>query len=82
MSTTTVTWATPLTQSQIDSKSERDAKCAEMAAQGKTDNIPVITGGTPPDPMVVVRTWTTPEDAAEWVAFLEPYGVMSAVITS
>ena len=77
MSTTTVTWSTPVPPDRPATLLE---KAAEMAAQGKTDNIPIETGGFP-DPLVVVRTWTTPEDAAEWISFLEPYGPISAVIT-
>ena len=79
MSTTQVTWTTPCNEA---TQQLVVAKAADMAAQGKTDNIPIETGGIPPDPLVVVRTWTTPEDAAEWISFLETYpGIISAVIT-
>ena len=78
---TYVVWPMPLTQTQQDTKAERDAKSAAMAAQGKTDNIPVVTGGTYPDPLTVTRTWTTQADAEEWTNFLEAYGPTSIVIT-
>ena len=77
MTTTTVTWGADLTPAQSDLIT---TKAAEMAAQGKTDNNPVITN-QPPD-LIVVRTWTTLADAEEWVAFVEQFTPISATITS
>ena len=77
MTTTTLTWGSNLTPeitAQIENKS------AEMATQGKTDNIPVIVQTTPN--LVVDRTWTTLADAEEWVAFVEQFSPISATINS
>jgi hypothetical protein len=78
---TTVTW-NPL-PSPEDAVIHH-AKAESMASEGKTDNVPVETWpsgeGTPP--AVVVRQWTTLQDAQEWLDFLAPYNPQSAVINS
>lgn len=54
-------------------------KAAEMQAQGKTDNVPVVSD-PPYPPKTTTRTWTTVADAEEWVAFIETFSPVSATI--
>lgn len=56
-----------------------DAKAAEMQAEGKTDNVPVISN-PPYPPKTTTRTWTTVADAEEWIVFVENYSPASATI--
>lgn len=52
---------------------QMDNKSAEMAAQGKTDNIPVKEPVVNPetDPMVIYRSWVNGEAASEWKNYVE-----------
>lgn len=62
---------------------ERDAYCTAAQEAGKTDNIPVITYPDGPEgvaPMQVARTWTTHQDAQDWVDFLATYNPQSAIV--
>ena len=63
----------------IGADSPIDAKAADMQAQGKTDNVPVVSDAPYP-PKTVTRTWTTVADAEEWIAFIETYAPSSATI--
>jgi hypothetical protein len=74
---TIVTWSALLGDEILTTV---EAKAAEMAAQGKTDNIPVSNPEQDWPPIVTTRTWTTVADAEEWVAFVETYGPQSATI--
>lgn len=78
---TTVTWDPLPSDTDIQAM---NIQSATMASQGKTDNIPVKTwpNGEGNPPMVIVRQWTTPADAQEWLTFVGTYNPQSAVINS
>lgn len=48
---------------------EKTAKLAEMQSAGKTDNVPIVQING--DTQQITRTWTTVQDAEEWIEFLE-----------
>jgi hypothetical protein len=76
MTTTIVTWNEAIQDSETGAAIL--AQAAQMAADGKTDNVPIReTIGTE---QVTTRTWTTLADAEEWIAFVEQYTPMSATI--
>jgi hypothetical protein len=54
-------------------------QAALMQSEGKTDNEKVRTD-LPNGDYVITRTWTTPADADEWIAFIQAYNPVSAVI--
>lgn len=81
MTTETLVIWNPLPDSATTA--ERDAYCADAQAAGKTDNIPVITWPDGPvgvAPEQVARTWTTHQDAQDWVDFLAVYNPQSAIV--
>jgi len=78
MTTTIVTWMenTP----DEEAVAAINAQAAQMAIDGKTDNVPIKeTVGTE---QITTRTWTTLADAEEWILFVEQYTPISATIQS
>jgi hypothetical protein len=78
---TVVTWDPPLTEEQ---RIEVDQHGADMAAQGKTNDIRVYN---PPLEQIegsftVTRTWATLQDAEEWVVYIEQFNPASVTIES
>lgn len=72
MAKTTTTYVFIL-KNYPDFINQMDIKAAEMAAEGKTDNIPYKYPVPDPsvDPMVIDRTWIDVNAANEWKAFVE-----------
>lgn len=75
MATTIVIWAQQPGPEIID---QLAVKALAMTEEGKTDDIFEQT--TVPQGVQVTRTWTTVEDAQEWVDFLAPYNPASTQI--
>ena len=76
MTTTIVTWN--IASLTVEITEAINDKAAQMALDGKTDNVPTrVTEG---ETNIATRTWTTLADAEEWVAFVEQYTPVSATI--
>jgi hypothetical protein len=77
MSNTIVIWNvdTP-SQSEVD---EIELKVIAMSNEGKTDDIPEISFDDV-GRRIVHRTWTTRDDAVEWIDFVERFNPHSATI--
>lgn len=74
---TLVTWH-PLDPNGADGQAIYN-KAALMQSEGKTDNVKVRTD-LPNGDYVITRTWNTPADADEWIAFVLAYNPVSAVL--
>lgn len=75
--TTLVTWH-PLDPNGADGQAIWN-QANLMETEGKTDNVKVRTD-LPNGDYVISRTWTTPEDAQEWLTFVLAYNPVSAVL--
>jgi hypothetical protein len=75
MTKTETTWNTPGLPT-LETSDIIKAKAAQMQLEGKTDNISV-TCSCENNTLEVKRTWTTLENAQEWVAFMSQYSADS-----
>jgi hypothetical protein len=56
------------------------AKSAELAAEGKLIGEAVFTDNPDDRHTIVVRTWIDESAAQDWIAFIQVYNPVSAVI--
>lgn len=75
---TVITWD-PFVSPEV--KAIFDAAAEQAKLEGKTDDLPERSPGDNP-PGTTVRTWTTLADAEAWIAFVQPYGPVSATIVT
>jgi hypothetical protein len=74
---TQVVWAYPTPQETIDAI---DAQANELIAEGKEIGESVLTRNPENTLVTVVRTWIDETTAQEWIAFVQVYNPVSAVI--
>lgn len=72
---TIITW-NPIPDETV--KTQIQTKAAEMAAQGKTDDVVHndCPNGYPNPPLIAIRTWATQADAEEWLAWINTLPVL------
>jgi hypothetical protein len=76
---TVITWQ-PIVSPEV--KDIFDAAAEQAKLEGKTDDLPEKSVQGDPPTNTTVRTWTTLADAQDWIAFVTPYGPVSATIVT
>ena len=64
-----------------EQQTEAKNKAAEMATEGKTDDVYIVIKNPEiPNQYTVERTWTDTAAANEWISYIQTFGPISAEI--